>query len=47
VWSMFASFGVTNARVTKWKRAFATTFAVVITAANVSFPLAVLSGLVR
>jgi succinate dehydrogenase / fumarate reductase cytochrome b subunit len=47
LWSMFASLGVTNARVTTWKRAFATTFAVLITAANVSFPLAVLSGFVR
>ena len=47
VWSMFSSAGVTNARMSAWKRPFATTFAVLITAANVSFPLAVLIGIVR
>lgn len=47
VWSMFSSVGVTHARFENWRRMFATVFAVVITAANVSFPLAVLSGLVR
>lgn len=47
VWSMFSSLGVTNARINTWKRAFATTFAVIITAANISFPIAVLTGLVR
>ena len=47
VWSMFSSLGVTHERVNAWKRAFATTFAVVITLANISFPLAVLTGVVR
>jgi succinate dehydrogenase / fumarate reductase cytochrome b subunit len=47
VWSMFSSLGVTNARINVWKRAFATTFAVIITAANISFPIAVLTGIVR
>ena len=47
VWSLFSSLGVTQARVSAWKRAFATTFAVLITAANISFPIAVLTGLVR
>jgi len=47
VWSMWSSLGVTNARVDAWKRTFATTFAVVITVANISFPIAVLTGLAR
>jgi hypothetical protein len=44
---MFSSVGVTNARVSAWKRPFATAFAVLITVANVSFPIAVLIGIVR
>jgi succinate dehydrogenase / fumarate reductase cytochrome b subunit len=47
VWSMFSSLGVTSRRVDAWKRAFATTFAVLITVANISFPIAVLTGIVR
>ena len=47
VWSMFSSLGVTNARVNAWKRPFATAFAALITLANVSFPIAVLIGVVR
>ena len=47
VWSMWSSLGVTNARVDKFKRAFATTFALIITLANISFPIAVLTGFVR
>jgi len=47
VWSMFSSVGVTHKRFDNWKRTFATVFAVLITAANISFPLAVLTGFVR
>jgi succinate dehydrogenase / fumarate reductase, cytochrome b subunit len=47
VWAMFSSVGITQPQVEKWRRAFATTFAVVITAANISFPVAVLTGIVR
>jgi len=47
VWSMFSSLGVTQARINAWKRPFATTFALLITLANISFPLAVLTGIVR
>ena len=47
VWSMWSSLGVTNARVNAWKRPFATVFAVLITMANLSFPIAVLTGIVR
>ena len=47
VWAMFGSLGVTNPRVEQWRRPFATAFAFLITIANISFPLAVLSGVVR
>lgn len=47
VWAMFGSLGVTNPRFESWRRKFATTFAVLIAAANISFPLAVLTGFVR
>ena len=47
LWSMFSSVGWTHPKYAVWRRTFATTFAVVITAGNISFPLAVLSGLVR
>jgi succinate dehydrogenase / fumarate reductase cytochrome b subunit len=47
VWSMFSSLGVTHARFETFRRTFATVFAVLITAANISFPLAVLAGIVR
>jgi succinate dehydrogenase / fumarate reductase cytochrome b subunit len=44
LWSMFNSLGLSHARFNPWKRIFATTFAVIVTAANVSFPIAVLTG---
>jgi succinate dehydrogenase / fumarate reductase, cytochrome b subunit len=47
LWSMFSSVGWTHPKYVALRRTFATTFAVVITAGNISFPLAVLSGLVR
>lgn len=47
VWSMFTSVGLTNPRFERWRRTFATVFAIVITAANISFPLSVLTGFVR
>ncbi|MDP9192835.1 MAG: succinate dehydrogenase cytochrome b subunit [Acidobacteriota bacterium] len=47
VWSMFSSVGMTNPRFEHWRRTFATVFAIVITAANISFPLSVLTGFVR
>ena len=47
VWAMFGSLGIINPRIESWRRSFATVFAVVITAGNVSFPLAVLTGFVR
>ena len=47
VWSMFSSLGVSHQRFEHWRRGFATIFAIVITAANISFPLSVLLGIVR
>ncbi|MFL6247027.1 MAG: succinate dehydrogenase cytochrome b subunit [Thermoanaerobaculia bacterium] len=47
VWAMFSSVGLTNPRFEHWRRTFATVFAVVITAANIAFPLSVLLGLVH
>lgn len=47
VWSMFSSVGMTNPRFEAWRRNFATAFAVIITLANISFPLSVLTGFVK
>ncbi len=47
VWSMFSSVGLTNPKYETWRRNFATVFAVLITVANVSFPLSVMLGIVR
>ena len=46
LWSMFQSMGVTPAG-NDWRRPFATVFALVILAGNLSFPLAVLAGIVQ
>ncbi len=47
VWSMFNSVGLNHPKFNPWRRNFATVFAAMITAANVSFPIAVLLGVVR
>jgi succinate dehydrogenase / fumarate reductase cytochrome b subunit len=47
LWAMFNSLGLNAARFNAWRRVFATAFALVITAGNVSFPLMVLLGIVR
>lgn len=47
VWSMFNSLGLNQPKFNPWRRHFATAFAVIITAGNLSFPLAVLLGWVR
>lgn len=47
LWSMFNSLGWNNPKFNNWKKVFATAFALVITAGNVSFPIAVLTGIVR
>jgi succinate dehydrogenase / fumarate reductase cytochrome b subunit len=46
VWSMLQSLGLSHPRWNPFRRAFATIFTVVVIAANISFPIAVLTGLV-
>ncbi len=43
-WSLFQSVGWNRRRFNPWRRYFATAFAGIIVAGNVSFPLAVLTG---
>jgi succinate dehydrogenase / fumarate reductase cytochrome b subunit len=45
-WSLFQSLGWNNPRFNKWRRSFATGFATVVVVGNVSFPIAVLAGIV-
>jgi succinate dehydrogenase / fumarate reductase cytochrome b subunit len=45
-WSIFQSFGWNNPRFNKWRRAFATGFAAVVVVGNVSFPIAVMAGVI-
>lgn len=47
LWSMFQSLGWNNPKFNAWRRHFATAFAVLITLGNISFPIAVMTGLVR
>jgi succinate dehydrogenase / fumarate reductase, cytochrome b subunit len=46
-WSFFQSLGINNPRFNKWRRSFAMGIAGLIVAGNVSFPLAVLAGVVK
>lgn len=46
VWSLFQSIGWNNPRFNKWRRAIATGFASIIVVGNVSFPIAVMAGIV-
>jgi succinate dehydrogenase / fumarate reductase cytochrome b subunit len=46
-WSLFQSMGWNNPRFNKWRRWFAWSFAGLITVINVSFPIAVLAGIVE
>ncbi len=45
-WSMFQSMGLNNPRWNSWRRGFSAGFAGVVLAINVSFPVAVMTGLV-
>ncbi|HEX2834535.1 MAG TPA: succinate dehydrogenase cytochrome b subunit [Thermoanaerobaculia bacterium] len=47
MWAMFGSVGLTNPRFEQWRRTFATAFAVIVTLGNISFPIAILTGLVH
>ncbi len=46
-WSIFQSLGWSNPRFNNWRRGFATAFATVVVVGNVSFPIAVLAGIVH
>jgi succinate dehydrogenase / fumarate reductase, cytochrome b subunit len=46
-WSLFQSIGWNNPRFNKWRRAFATGFAALIVIGNVSFPVAVMAGVIN
>ena len=45
-WSLFQSMGWNNPRFNRWRRNFAAGFAALIVIGNVSFPIAVLAGIV-
>ena len=45
-WSLFQSMGWNNPRYNHWRRYFAIAFALIVVGGNVSFPVAVLTGLV-
>ena len=45
-WSLFQSIGSNNPRFNEWRRWFAAGFAAVIVVGNVSFPVAVMAGVV-
>jgi succinate dehydrogenase / fumarate reductase cytochrome b subunit len=47
LWSLFQSLGWNHPRFNRWRNGFAHAFAWIITVGNISFPLAVLTGLVR
>ncbi len=47
VWSLFQSLGWNNPRFNHWRDAFAHSFAWIIALANISFPLAVLTGVIH
>lgn len=46
VWSMFQSLGLNNRRFNHWRRALAIGFTVVVIGGNLSFPIAVMTGIV-
>ena len=46
-WSLFQSLGWNNRRFNHWRRYFAIAFAALVTIGNVTFPIAVLTGVVR
>lgn len=46
-WSVFQTLGASNPAYNRWRRPLAAIIAVAITVANISFPVAVLTGVVR
>jgi succinate dehydrogenase / fumarate reductase cytochrome b subunit len=47
LWSLFQTMGWNHPRFNAWRRAFACTFATIVTLGNVSFAVAVLAGVVK
>jgi len=47
LWSMFQSLGWNHPKFNSMRRHFATAFSLIITVGNISFPIAVLTGLVK
>lgn len=47
LWSMFQSLGWNHPRFNSWRRNFATAFALIVTLGNISFPVAILLGIVK
>lgn len=47
LWSMFQSLGWNHPKYNRFRRRFAQTFAAIIVIGNISFPISVLTGLVR
>jgi succinate dehydrogenase / fumarate reductase cytochrome b subunit len=47
VWSLFQSMGWSNPRFNSWRRGLATAIAAAIVVGNVSFPIAVLAGIIE
>lgn len=47
LWSLFQTMGWNHPKYNAWRRSFAAFFAFVVSAGNISFPLAVLSGVVK
>jgi len=45
-WSMFQSLGLNNPRWNSWRRSFAIGFAAIVTLGNLSFPIAVQTGII-
>jgi succinate dehydrogenase / fumarate reductase, cytochrome b subunit len=45
-WSMFQSLGLNNPRWNSWRRGFAVAFAGIVTVGNLTFPIAVLTGII-
>lgn len=47
LWSLFQTLGWNHPRYNSWRRGFAAFFSFVVSAGNISFPLAVLAGVVK
>lgn len=46
IWSMFQTVGINNPRINGWRRPLAAVIAAVIVLGNISFPIAVLTGII-